>query len=320
MKKVLVDEKRIKAFAEYLSGEGRPVPFDFCSASEGYLFPACGDGGVLDYFFFCCAHQFGFWNLENNRWSTPMIAKIDGRDLKGSDFLWRAATRALQKNPNVFSPPELAAMNSLQLDEIFRDDMGDNPLPMWPEHLELIRQYADWFVVNALEPADLLNRAAAAPRPLQTLLDALAEVPGYAEDPLQKKAMLLAIVLENRPEHFLKVTDPQSARPIIDYHLQRSALRTGLVTVEDSALRAKLEARELVTAGDEAIIRSAVYEAIDKLVRLSGLSVAAIDWFFFKNRTGCPEVTAPKCAECPVQKICARNTKLFQPVFRTTYY
>lgn len=320
MKKVLVDGKRIKAFADYLSGEGRPIPFDFCSASEGFLFPERGGAGVLDYFFFCCAHQFGFWNLENNRWFAPMIATIDGRDLKGSDFLWRAATRALQKNPDIFSPSGLAAMNGVQLDEIFHDDSGVNPLPMWPEHLELIRQYADWFVAQNLEPADLLHRAATDRRPLQALLDALAEVPGYAEDPLQKKAMLLAIILENRPEHFLNVTDPQSARPIIDYHLQRSALRTGLATVEDAALRAKLEAREVVTAGDEAIIRSAVYEAIDKLVRLSGLSVAAIDWFFFKNRTGCPEMTEPKCAECPVQKICAKNVKLFQPVFRTTAY
>lgn len=320
MKKVRTNEDRIRAFAVYLSAEGRPVPFDFCSLNEGITYPARGSDGALEYFFFCCAHQFGFWTLQNNRWTAPMIARLDGRDLKGSDYLWTASTRALQKNPDVFCPAVLADMNSLQLDELFRDDSGVNPLPMWPEHLELVRQYADWFTANEMQPADLLHRAAAARRPLQTLLDILADVPGYAEDPLQKKAMLLAIALENRPEHFLNVTDPESARPIIDYHLQRSALRTGLVTVEDAALRAKLEAREVVTAGEEAIIRSAVYEAIDKLVCMSGLSVAAIDWFFFKNRKGCPEMTAPECPVCPVQTICAKNTKLFQPVFRTTTY
>jgi len=320
MKKVRTDADRIRAFAEYLSAEGRPAPFDFCSLNAGITYPAPGLDGVLEYFFFCCAHQFGFWNLQNGRWISPMIARLDGRDLKGSDYVWTAATRALRKNPDIFSPHALANLNGNELNDLFLDDGAANPLPMWPEHLELTRQYADWFTTRKLQPADILHRAAAARRPLQMLLDLLAEVPGYAEDPLQKKAMLLAIVLENRPEHFLNVTDPDSARPIIDYHLQRSALRTGLVVVEDPALRARLEAREEVTAGEEALIRSEVYESIDALVRLSGLSVAAVDWFFFKNRTGCPEMTEPQCAACPVRHICARSTKLFQPVFRTTYY
>ena len=148
----------------------------------------------------------------------------------------------------------------------------------------------------------------------------LAEIPGYAEDPLQKKAMLLAIVLENRPERFLKVADPESAVPIIDYHLQRSALRTGLVRVADPALRKKLEARELLSEAEEGRVRAATYAAIGKLIARSGLSAAAVDWFFFQNRTRCPETTEPKCAECPVQAICARATRLFQPVFRTTAY
>ena len=167
---------------------------------------------------------------------------------------------------------------------------------------------------------ELLRRAAADPKPLYALLTALAEIPGYAEDPLQKKAMLLAIVLENRPERFLKVTDPESAVPIIDYHLQRSALRTGLVRVEDAALRKKLAARELLAQADEERIRAATYEAIEKLMARSGLSAAAVDWFFFQNRTRCPETVEPDCPACPVQPFCARDTRLFQPVFRTTAY
>jgi hypothetical protein len=34
----------------------------------------------------------------------------------------------------------------------------------------------------------------------------------------------------------------------------------------------------------------------------------------------CPETTEPDCPACPVQKICARETALFQPVLRTTAY
>jgi hypothetical protein len=315
-----VDDRRIDAFAAHLQTSPAAAPFDFCSLSEGFIYPERHRPGVLDYFFFACAHQFGFWTLAGGRWEKPMIARLDGRDLKGSDFLWRACTRAAQADPGVFRPARLAALSDAALDALFHADHGANPLPMWPEHLALIRGYAAWFAARNREPADILREAAAAPKPLHALLDILETLPGYAEDPLAKKAMLLAITLENRPEHFLHVTDPQSARPIIDYHLQRSALRTGLVCVEDAALRARLEARTLLAQAEEELIRAATYEAIERLMARSGLSAAAVDWFFFQNRTRCPELTAPDCPACPVQPICARATTLFQPVFRTTAY
>ncbi len=320
MYNIAQDEAQIASFAAHLKNAGDVQPFDFCSRSEGCIYPERGRPGVLETFFFACAHQFGFWTLAGNRWDKPMVARLDGRDLKGSDFLFRACTRAWQADPAAFLPATLAGRSNAELGELFRDDAGAIPLPMWPEHLALIRGYAQWFVSRNQEPADVLRRAAAAPKPLYALLTALAEIPGYAEDPLQKKAMLLAIVLENRPEHFLKVSDPESAVPIIDYHLQRSALRTGLVRVGDPALRNRLEAREILSQAEEELIRAATYEAIEKLMARSGLSAAAVDWFFFQNRTRCPETTEPDCPACPVRAICARKTRLFQPVFRTTAY
>ena len=320
MNRLSIDDRQIDAFAAHLKQAADVQPFDFCARSEGFIYPERDRPGVLETFFFACTHQFGFWTLAGTRWDKPMIAKIDGRDLKGSDFLFRACTRAGQKDPRAFAPTALAAMGNGQLSDLFRADNGTNPLPMWPEHLALIRGYAEWYISRNQEPADVLRRAAAAPKPLYALLTALAEIPGYAEDPLQKKAMLLAIVLENRPERFLKVSDPESAVPIIDYHLQRSAVRTGLVRVGDPALRKKLAARELLDQADEERIRAATYEAIEKLMARSRLSAAAVDWFFFQNRTRCPETVEPDCPACPVQPFCARETRLFQPVFRTTAY
>jgi hypothetical protein len=320
MNDITIDNRQIAAFAGFLKQSAAAAPFDFCSRSEGFIYPERGGVGVLEYLFFACVHQFGFWTLEGDRWHAPMIARIDGQDLKGSDFLFRACTRAVQRNPAVFQPASLAQMPDAELDDLFHDDNGVNPLPMWPEHLELIRGYARWFTLRNTTPAGVLQTAAAAPKPLHALLETLAGIPGYAEDPLQKKAMLLAITLENRPEHFLRVTDPESAVPIIDYHLQRSALRTGLVRVGDPALRKRLVARQLLPQSEEELIRAATYEAIGQLMKRSGLSAAAVDWFFFQNRTRCPEMTEPHCAACPVQPICARETTLFQPVFRTTAY
>ncbi len=315
-----LDAPQIAAFAAHLRNTPGARPFDFCSLSEGFIYPARNQPGALDHFFFACAHQFGFWTLDGPRWAKPMVARLDGRDLKGSDFLFRACTRAIQRHPTVFAPPSLSTLTDAQLSALFHDDDGHNPLPLWPDHLDLIRGYAQWFVARRQTPADLLPLVHATPRPLHTLLSILADIPGYAEDPLQKKAMLLAIVLENRPEHFLHVSDPESAVPIIDYHLQRSALRAGLVRVDDPALRRKLEDRTLLAPREEAAVRAATYQAIEQLMAQSGLSAATVDWFFFQNRARCPETSEPICANCPVHAICARETALFQPVFRTTAY
>lgn len=72
------------------------------------------------------------------------------------------------------------------------------------------------------------NAANANRKPLNALLAQVCQIPGYREDPLQKKSMRLATMLENRPERFLRVTDPELVTPIVDYHIQRSAPRTRL--------------------------------------------------------------------------------------------
>ena len=317
---VVVDDGQVGKFARFLAESSGAKAFDFCSLSEGFIYPERGRAGVLDAIFFSCAHQFGFWTLRGNRWEAPMFGLLDGQRLKGSDFLFRAVTRACQQRPETFQPAVFSAMSDEALAGLFRSDEGVNPLPMWPEHLALIRGYAEWFVRQGTTPGEVVGAVAGQAKPLAALRSVCREIPGYAEDPLEKKTMLLAIMLENRPEKFLAVSDPESAVPIIDYHLQRSALRTGLVRVDNADLRRKLLQRELLGEEEEAGVRAATYEAIRRLMERSGLSAAAVDWFFFQNRTRCPEMTEPDCPACPVLGICARETALFQPVWRTTAY
>ncbi|MBU1693145.1 MAG: aminopeptidase, partial [Verrucomicrobia bacterium] len=273
-----------------------------------------------EFFFFCTAHQFGFWHHAGDRYAAPMTAVLAGKVRKGSDFIVACATRAWNRNPQIFTREGLQAAGEAGWAAIFADDTGANPLPMWEEHLAILRRYAAWLRAAAVLPAGIVASANAAPASLAAFLESVAVVPGYDEDPLRKKLHLLAIILENRPEHFLRVNDPSHHRPIIDYHLQRSALRTGLVEVDDPTLRAALEDRRVVPAGVEHEIRAAVYEAVAQIVRQSGASVATVDYFFFTNRTRCPEMREPDCPACPVRDFCARRTRLFQPVFRTTAY
>lgn len=320
MQRVAIDEQQIARFAAHLQTLDDVRPFDFCGPEEGALFPPRKQPGVIDYFFFCCAHQFGFWHEEHDRYARPMIARLEGMPLKGSDFLWRCATRAWSKQEDFFTPERMGELGDDDWNEIFQDDDGHNPLPLWENNLRIIHAYTRWFRRENTRPGELVSHANGQDASLAAFLEAAGRVPGYVEDPLRKKLLLLAITLENRPEHFLRVSDPEHYEPIIDYHLQRSALRTGLVRVTDPGLERRLRERRFVADDEERDVRAAVFEAIRMLVEQSGLSVAAIDWFFFMNRKRCPEMTEPECPVCPVNTICARRTELFQPVFRTEAY
>ncbi len=315
-----MDHDQVRRFAEFLPSLGTVLPFDFHAGGQTELFPDSFASGVLESFFLNAAHQFGFWHLAQGAYAGPMIACVGGQDRKGSDYLFYCFERARRHDPACFTPEHLNAMSDQALDALFHDDEGHNPLPMWSEHLRIIRAYARWFLERGTSPRAIVDEANAEPKPLVHFLDSAGRIPGYREDPLQKKLMLLAVILENRPEHFLRVTDPDSAVPIIDYHLQRSALRTGLVVIDDPDVRAQIVRRQEVSQAEERAIRQATRDAVKELVHASGLSVAAIDYFFFTNRTRCPEMTEPQCAECPVQHICTRETSLFQPVFRTEAY
>jgi hypothetical protein len=107
---------------------------------------------------------------------------------------------------------------------------------------------------------------------------------------------------------------------VVDYHVQRSLLRLGLVGVEDAALRSRLLARARLEPADEEAVRRAAFAALEHLRTESGRSMAACDFFLFSMRRRCPEMQEPDCPACPADPACAHRKELFQPVRRTTFY
>ncbi|MBI5564010.1 MAG: hypothetical protein HY870_03870 [Chloroflexi bacterium] len=259
-------------------------------------------------------------------YSHPMIATLDGRSLKGSDYLFAAYLRAWQRDPSSMSPESQATLTADQLASILRADDGSNPMPACDLHLRQANAYGRDMLALGYTPrsiVEIANRAAQlsrAPNPRTTFLSLLDCVGGYKEDPLRKKSMLLALILEQRPEHYLHAAPGEAEPPVIDYHLMRSCLRTGLIDIADDDLRQRIIAREVITPPDEWAIRYAAYRAIEAVQQQSGRSMGAVDWFFFNARRRCPEMTAPDCAACAVDVVCAHRVELFQPVLRTTFY
>ncbi len=155
---------------------------------------------------------------------------------------------------------------------------------------------------------------------MRSLLRLLDHVGGYREDPLRKKAALLGVIVRQRPEHWLPNAERDDAPPIVDYHVQRTCLRTGIVRVDDTALTGLLQQRAVLAPADEDAVRRATFAAVERLSERSGRDMGTVDWFLFQMRHRCPEMTTPRCDECPALGACAQRTDLFQPVLRTTFY
>ena len=131
---------------------------------------------------------------------------------------------------------------------------------------------------------------------------------------------LLALALLQRPEKFLTLGKGEQIPPVIDYHLMRSCLRTGIIEIKDKDLENMLINRELISPQDEWVVRYASYKVIEEVVSMSGKSIGAVDYFFFNARKRCPEMSEPVCTECPMDPACAHRKEFFQPVIRTTFY
>lgn len=312
---VHVDGERLARIAELLGALPEVAPFSF----TGGDFPPPGHPGALDYFFAATLQQFGFWTAEAGRYRRPAAARLGGRMLKGSDYLWAAYRRWLDSDPAGLTPAGQRDLDAGSLARRLASDDGE-ALPAPELRLAQARSYGRDLTTLGLQPADAVARANAARRPLASLFAQLDHLGGYKEDPLRKKSGLLALILRQRPERFLRIEPAEAMPPVVDYHVQRSCLRMGLVRVEDRDLHRRLSARELLGEDDERRLREACFEAMAALARASGRSMGAVDWFFFQNRRRCPEMSEPECGRCEVEPACARHKTLFQPVRRTSFY
>ncbi len=284
------------------------------------MYPEVGDPHAIDFFFLSSAFNYGFWYGDRNGYREPLFGEIAAKRLKGSDLLYRSLMRAFRADRSVLSPKFLADVTPAQFARMFSDDHGPIPFPDLETRFGIARAYGQWFLDNHVTPAQMVVRANESSRPLQWFIASTAEVPGYDQDhPFDKKNMLLAMALANRPEHFLKVTDHSHWQPLIDYHVLRVLLRLGIINLSSDAEETN-KAREWADAPDEEAIREHAFIANLVLVQDSQQSMAMVDKALWMARRYCPELEKPQCEKCIFNLVCAKKIDLFQPVFRTTAY
>jgi len=315
--RISLDEKQIKTISHVVKNLSDADPFGFVS---DYLPPA-GHPAALDYFFAVTLQQFSFWTEKDGKYDHPLIAEIDGVWRKGSAYMYAAYRRLIDSDPAFFSPERQAQVTMEEMKNVFRADDGSDPMPALALHVEMANVYGRDMLALGTDPENLVEKAMASNKPLETFVMMLDHVGGYKEDPLRKKSNLLALCVSQRPEAFLRFGSDESVAPVVDYHCMRAILRQGLVNVLDEDLKRKLSERMVLTADEEWAVRFASYRIQEKVAVLSGKPIGAVDWFFFNyTRSHCPEMTDPICAECAVENVCKKRKGMFQPVLRTTYY
>ena len=312
---VIVNKENVSNISQLIAGVSDITPFAF----TGPDLPASGHPATLDYFFATALQQFGFWTTADHRYEHPLVATVDGEERKGAFYLFRAWLRWLENDPYKLTPEGQAGLTKTDMLAVLRADDGTDPMPALDMHLSMAQQYGRDMLALDLTQQSIAEEVNASTSPLRTLFCILDHVSGYKEDPLRKKAGLLAIILQQRPEAFLASSEEEMP-PVVDYHVMRSCLRMGLIDVADDSLAARLVGRQLLSATEEWAVRISAHAAIEQVVAESGKSMGAVDWFFFQARQRCPEMREPRCEECPVDPACAHRKELFQPVRRTSYY
>lgn len=328
-----INHGRIKKFAAHAQTAPIEKPLNFHSVlipdgaalTLGDTYPPLNAHWVIDFFFVAVAHQFGFWHGETS-YAGPLYGTLYGKKLKGSDLLWKLFLRGFMQDPTDLIGGALARMTKERWSTLMSDDNGVIPLLVTDERLAITQGLG----TSLLRHGSPLNTATGwirhhrdlqepAKRILENLTHPQFGTIGYREDPLQKKALLLLMALTNRPEQLLTPERNFNWNPIVDYHVMRIMLRSGLVTLP-RAWRDENAARKFTTDERETIIRDACFQVNKEIVQHSGRSMAEIDVLLWSARRYCPETEVPNCATCSLNPVCEKRTELFQPVIRTTSY
>ena len=280
-------------------------------------FPEVGADGVVCYFTAITVQNYGFWIGDEKGYVRPLQGEIGSKKLKGSDLLMALSMKAYREiGPEFFSPENLS---DLSFDDFCRwipEEFGFQDLLA---RYNLAVDYGRHCVRNNISLDILVERANYSENPLGSFLGQTSAMPGYNADGFFKKNLLLAMILANRPEHFLKIKSDDLKYPIVDYHLMRVALRLGLISLNFAEWNL-ISKREWVNESFEGSIRQKTFQAIRKIIESSNKSMSEIDFLLWSARRYCPEMTEPDCPKCALNDVCQKKIELFQPVFRTTNY
>ncbi len=250
---------------------------------------------------------------------TDFSADVDGMRLVGADLLYHLGVGVYRGEARSFTPEWLENLTPGKAASLLC--FGDNCVWDFYTRIFLLRDLGRKMRVRAREGGGEVERSSILPdlllvRRVEDLLENLSNFRAY-EDPVRKKAFLLAKFLDGRG---LVRLEGERQVPV-DNHLTRVAIRLGIVVPSDDLLRKMRDGTEL-TREEDVEVRMAVREAWKEVSKKSGVDPFTLDDFLWPfGRTVCTE--KPDCVNCPLSSVCrARSTGEYwsEPKHTLTWY
>lgn len=288
-----VDEGQVSTLASSL----RRFQFSFDRFDEPPLYPSSETEPALaaNFFFFMVAIDHRI-----RRDSAQYSGIVDGIGLHGAELLWALGKRRLDLDPSFFSAKSMETIDRGRVLEAFTSPDSKSAKISGPEERASLLRDAGRvlqrrFDGSALKLVEASRGFLVAPQG-NGLLEILKDFEAY-RDPLSKKSFLLIKFLERRG--WIHVLDPWHVHVPADNILQRLALRTGIVRVENPDLERKIRLGTPITSEEDNAVRSEVLLAFDHLGDKLPLAATHLDdilWEF--GRAHC-RIPTPSCDRIP---------------------
>ena len=237
----------------------------------------------------------------------PYEAVIGGELFHGADLLYYRGAEAYRRDPSFFDPENLARATPRTVVEWLGVEYGGRLVkPPDPDvRAELLRDLG-YKLVNyyggdayrlVSESKGFLRLGVG-----EGFIDRLKVFKAY-QDPVEKKAFLLAKFLERRG--VLEVKDHYNKEVPVDNHLVRIALRTGIISVDQATLE-KISLGVDFSEEEDVLIRYTARIAYKEVARRAGIDPFILDDYLWSFGRKCCTPARPTCkATC--SRGCAKS-------------
>lgn len=225
---------------------------------------------------------------------------LDGRYYRGSDYIYHAMLRKLIEGENF----EADRMEKLTLEE-FTGWFDPGSITRIGERLNLIRDTARMLkMLYDGSVSKLIEYSGYKLSGSDGFVARLSRFKAFS-DPLAKKIMVLASLIEF--EDLASFIDSDKHMDVgVDYHLQRVALRVGMVRIANQKLFESIVKGRFVSRMEHDAIRSSCIEAYRIIVDETGFKPREVDAIFWNLGRSCCTVRDPSCnPPCIRSDICS---------------
>ncbi len=288
MMHLLIDRNRIAEVSRILRNLIERFELDNFTDPRFYPDKDADAESTARYFFFMVSIDH-----RTHRPGKPYRAYIDGEMLEGSELLYRLGKRALDRNPEFFTPYYLQSLTLKEFEYYF--SMGSATIPDPEIRVELLRDAAQKLI--KFYNGKVLNLVRESGNSVRRMLRLLKVFKAYS-DPVEKKSFLLIKFLERRG--IFRPVDTEHLEVPVDNHLVRVALRLGVVRVDDYTYMRIKRGIDFSTYEDTALrymVRIA-YKYIAKLVGIRPTYLDDVMWIFGKYCCT-PDTPLCKCSSKP---------------------